>query len=108
MLEFNKYSNNRYNVTAGVGALDTAIKETINDISVIKIKSFNSSMNNSLYETILSRYVAGLFIQKYPEVSSKEHHIIVTIDINGKTYNITLGNFSIEQEFGYIHGVTEV
>ena len=107
-VEFKKINANRYNVTKGVDYIDTVIKSILEKLSVVSVNIYNKSINNNIYETLLSRYVSGLFIKKHGDISKNIHHIIITIGINERVYNLTLGSFNMENSLNYVNGSTEV
>lgn len=103
---FNKVNNNLYVVDSkAVGVVDSAVTSILNSISPISKSVFNVSINDNLYETILSRYLASDFITTMPEIVKKEQHIVISISVNNKSYKITLGNLSTGKEPEYIHGI---
>jgi len=103
---FKKVNNNLYIVDSqAVGIVDSAVTNIINSISPVSKSVFNVSINDNLYETILSRYLASDFIHTMAETLKKEQHIVISIDINNKSYKITIGNLSNGKEPEYVHGI---
>lgn len=103
---FKKVNNNLYIVDSyAIGVVDTAVTTIINSISPMPKSLFNISINDNLYETILSRYLASNFITDMGEVVKKEQHVVISININNKSYKVTIGNLSTGKEPEYIHGI---
>lgn len=108
-LEFKKYSNNRYNLESNSGYILTHIQGLMAELSIgVKVNKFASTMNDTLFEQMLSRYIASAFIKQYPAEVKDEHHVLITLAINNKSYQITVGNFNLSEEIGYINGITEI
>jgi len=103
---YKKVNNNLYVVDAvGIGVVDTAVTTAINSLGVVSKSAFNVSINDNLYETILSRWIASDFITTMSDALKKEQHIVISIGINNKSYKITIGNLSLGKEPEYIHGI---
>jgi hypothetical protein len=103
---FKKVNNNLYVVDGSdVNIIDTAVNGMVNSTTPVSKGVFNISINDNLYETILSRYIAGEFITKHGDIIKKEQHVVVSIGVNNKNYKITIGNLSNTKEPEFIHGI---
>jgi len=108
MIDFDKIDTYNYVACGNIDSLDTEIKNIIEDISVVGTNKFNGSINISLYETILSRKLSGLFLKYYEDRIKNISHVLIRIGINNNTYNITLGSLNLEESSGYLNGITKI
>jgi len=105
---FKKVKDNQYIVTGDKDLIDNKIKNIINDISILSSSKYNDTMNDIIYENLLSRYISGLFIRDYSSDLDGVHHVIIAITINNNNYNITVGNFDLDNDIKYLNGIIEV
>ena len=106
-MTFEKISNEKYRLEDKDGFIDSTINSMVNNISNNIANKFNSAINEQLYTIILSRYISSSFIKKYQDIVDTNHHILVIVYINNKTYNVTLGGFDIDEQIGYLNGITK-
>jgi len=104
---FKKVKDNQYIVTGDKDLINNKIKNIINDISVIGSSKYNDTMNDIIYEHLLSRYISGLFIRDYASDLDGVHHVIIGMSINNTNYNITVGNFDLDNDIKYLNGIIE-
>lgn len=107
-VKFEKIEGSKYILVNGKDQIDSKVADIIQSISGKEANLFNSTVTDVLYETILSRLVAGLFITHHRESVGISHHIVITAGINNKTYNITIGALQKEDSLGYINGIVEI
>ena len=105
---FKKINGNQYIFNGDIDDVDNKINKIIEDISIIGKSKYNDTMNDIIYEHILSRYISGLFIKEHSNELDGTHHVIVAITINGENYNITIGNFDLENDIKYLNGIVTV
>ena len=77
--------------------IDNIIKELSNDVK------YNSIINNTLRETLLSRYYSSLFISEHKENLDKQLYYIL-IDKNNN-YRYSVGCLASDDIYEYLDGV---
>ena len=102
---FKKVKNNQYIFNGDKDAIYNKINEIIEDISVVGKSKYNDTINDILYENLLSRYISGLFIEQHSEELDGTHHILVNISINDENYSITIGSFDLDNDVKYLNGI---
>ena len=75
------------------------------ELQITKKTSSNDTINDILYENLLSRYISGLFIEQHSEELDGTHHILVNISINDENYSITIGSFDLDNDVKYLNGI---
>lgn len=110
MFKFAKSNTTKYLLTDYDAGRLSKIVSFLDEISTIDgVNEFNEFINNDLYEKVLARTIATDFIKKYREAIDKEHHIVITISIHDKTYNMTIGKFNLQQDnIGYIYDMVRI
>ena len=102
---FKKVKNNQYIFNGDKDVIYNKINEIIEDISVVGKSKYNDTINDILYENLLSRYISGLFIEQHSEELDGTHHILVNISINDENYSITIGSFDLDNDVKYLNGI---
>ena len=105
---FKKVKDNQYIVTGDKDLIDNKIKNIIEEISIIGSSKYNETMNDIIYENLLSRFISGLFIQEHESDLDGVHHVIISITINNNNYSITVGNFDLDNDIKYLNGIIEI
>lgn len=107
-VKFEKLEEYKYALVNGGDQIDTMVLNIIDEISIVPNKLFNDTITEILYETILNRLISGLFLKDNLDSANTMHHVLITVGINNKTYNVTLGAFNKEEDLGYVTGITEI
>ena len=107
-MDFKLVKKGTYIITDNVEQIISEVDDIISKILSIDKGNYYDGVNLTLFEDILSRYVADSFIKQYEDVFSTEQHIVITMTINNRNYNITIGTIVIDTQMKYLNGIIEV
>ena len=102
---FKKVKNNQYIFNGDKDVINNKINEIIEDISIVGKSKYNDTINDIIYESLLSRYISGLFIEQHSEELDGTHHVLVNISIDNENYSITIGKFDLGNDIKYLNGI---
>lgn len=94
---FKKIDKMQYEITV-TEAMFKKIDNIVTEISINKAEEFISYHNQFLFDTIMTRYIACLFMETGEKVDNTFGLAVITVHCNGRSFKVSTGDVNVSKD----------